>query len=89
MVLQSIKLAQAVYISEDESLARQMIEDKQIIKRAETKTNKAHMRRITDKVPETLDTSAMHMDLTRDLRRINSLITSVAYPLIPKEKPTE
>lgn len=89
MVLQSIKLAQSVYISEDESLARQMIEDKQIIKRAETRTNKAHMRRITDKVPETLDTSAMHMDLTRDLRRINSLITSVAYPLIPKEKPTE
>lgn len=85
MVLQSIKLAQSVYISGDRDLALQMIDDKKAIKKAEVKTNKAHMRRITDKVPETLDTSNMHMDLTRDLRRINSLITSVAYLLIEKE----
>lgn len=89
MVLSSVKLAQSVYISNDLVLARQMIEDKGLIKRAETKTNKAHMRRITDQVPEALDTSSIHMDLTRDLRRINSLITSVAYPIVDRESERE
>ncbi len=86
MVLKSVKLAQSVYISGDVKLARKMVRDKSRIKKAEIKTNKAHMRRITDKVPETMDTSGMHMDLTRDLRRINSLITSVAYSILENEE---
>ena len=73
-------------MSGDRNLAQQMIDDKNQIKRAEVETNKAHMRRITDRIPETLDTSGMHMDITRDLRRINSLITSIAYPILEKDK---
>ncbi len=86
MVLKSVSLAQSVYMSGDRNLAQQMIDDKNQIKRAEVETNKAHMRRITDRIPETLDTSGMHMDITRDLRRINSLITSIAYPILEKDK---
>jgi len=86
MVLQSVKFAQSVYISSDPELAKKMILAKDSIKRAEVKTNKAHMKRIANRVPEALDTSTMHMDLTRDLRRINSLITAIAYPILERDQ---
>ena len=40
---------------------------------------------MSEGVPETLDTSSMHLDMIRDLRRINALVTSVAYPLLEEE----
>jgi phosphate:Na+ symporter len=85
MVIHSIQLAQTVFISEDVALARQLVEEKGNIKEAEIKTSKAHMSRLREGRPETMDTSSMHMDMIRDLRRINSLITSVAYPILEEK----
>lgn len=82
MVLQSLKLAQQVFISQDVKLARKLVKDKAEIKMAEIKTSKAHISRLKDGVPETMDTSSMHMDIIRDLLRVNSMITSVAYPIL-------
>ncbi len=31
---------------------------------------------------ETIETSSLHLDILRDLKRINSHITSAAYPIL-------
>ena len=49
------------------------------------KTSRAHLDRLQKGVAETQDTSSMHMDMIRDLRRINSLVTSVAYPILEEK----
>ncbi|MAF68795.1 MAG: na+/Pi-cotransporter family protein [Micavibrio sp.] len=85
MVLDSLELAQKVFISQDVSLARQLVKNKTEIKNAEIRTSRAHISRLSEGVPETLDTSSMHLDMIRDLRRINALVTSVAYPLLEEE----
>jgi len=35
-------------------------------------------------VPDTLGSSAIHLDVLRDLKRINSHLTSAAYPLLER-----
>lgn len=82
LVLDSIRLAQTVFISGDTKLARQLVEDKAAIKQAETKAAISHMLRMQSGNPDTLATSDLHNDVIRDLRRINSLMASVAYPIL-------
>jgi phosphate:Na+ symporter len=41
-----------------------------------------HFARLRDGRPESLETSSIHLDIIRDLKRINSHLTSVAYPIL-------
>ncbi len=82
LVLDSVRLAQTVFISGDTRLARQLVEDKAVIKLAEKEASFNHLARLQLGVPETIATSDLHMDIIRDLRRINSLMASIAYPIL-------
>ena len=82
LVLDSVRLAQTVFISGDTRLARQLVEDKAVIKQAEMQASMNHLARLQQGIPETLATSDLHMDIIRDLRRINSLMASIAYPIL-------
>jgi len=82
LVIDSVRLAQTVFISGDIRLARQLVDDKAMIKQAEHSASVNHLGRLQRGVPETMATSDLHMDIIRDLRRINSLMTSVAYPIL-------
>ena len=82
LVLESMRLAQTVFISGDAKLARQLVEDKALIKQAEMQASINHMGRMQQGIPETLATSDLHMDIIRDLRRINSLMAAIAYPIL-------
>lgn len=82
LVLDSVRLAQTVFISGDARLARQLVEDKAVIKQAEMQASLNHLARLQQGIPETLATSDLHMDIIRDLRRINSLMASIAYPIL-------
>lgn len=82
LVLDSVRLAQTVFISGDTRLARQLVEDKAVIKQAEMQASLNHLSRLQQGVPETIATSDLHMDIIRDLRRINSLMASIAYPIL-------
>jgi len=41
-----------------------------------------HLARLRQGRPESIETSALHLDILRDFKRINSHITSVAYPIL-------
>jgi phosphate:Na+ symporter len=41
-----------------------------------------HFGRLRDGRPESIETSSIHLDIVRDLKRINSHLTSVAYPIL-------
>lgn len=82
LVLDSVRLAQTVFISGDTRLARQLVEDKAVIKQAEMQASLNHLSRLQKGIPETIATSDLHMDIIRDLRRINSLMASIAYPIL-------
>ena len=81
-VLQNMKLAQSLFLSEDPSLARILIDAKKTIREAEQATSSQHFDRLRKGLPETIATSSLHLDIIRDYRRINSYITTVAYSIL-------
>ena len=81
-VLQNMKLAQTLFLSEDPALARILIDAKKTIREAEQETSTQHFQRLREGLPETIATSSLHLDIIRDYRRINSYITTVAYSII-------
>ena len=42
----------------------------------------AHLGRLAGNTVESIETSSLHLDLIPDLRRINSHICSIAYPIL-------
>ena len=49
---------------------------------AESKAADSHFARLREGRPESIETSAIHMDVIRDLKRINGHLASVAYPIL-------
>ena len=49
---------------------------------AERDTSDRHYARLRDGRPESITSSAIHLDVIRDLKRINSHLTSVGYPIL-------
>jgi len=78
-VLDSFKSAFAVFMSGDIDAARRLIAGKAELKRAELAAADRHMARLRDGRPETIETTSLHLDVLRDLRRIHSHICSIAY----------
>ncbi len=81
-ILKNMKIAQAIFMSEDPKLARQLVDGKKNVRKAAQQSSEKHFQRLREGIPETLSTSALHTDIIRDYRRINSYITTVAYSIL-------
>lgn len=82
LVLESVQLAQSIFVSDDPVLAEQLLKDKNAIRDAEIAGMQTHIERLSEGLPETIATSSLHVDIIRDYRRINSYMCTVAYPLL-------
>jgi len=85
LVLDSVQLAQSIFVSMDAEMAKELLEDKRQIKVAEKEAMENHIERLSEGMPETINSSSLHIDLIRDYRRINSYVSIIAYPLIEEE----
>ena len=65
-------------------LARQLLEQKIEIRELEQEFIERHYWRIGAGRPESIETSAYHIDILRDLKRINSHLAAVAYPILER-----
>lgn len=81
-VLTNLGLALGVFITGDLSSARKLLAEKTHLREMENAATESHLERLRRGMPETLETTSLHMDILRDLRRINAHLTSVAYPIL-------
>ncbi len=81
-VLDNLKLALGVFISGDVKIARQLLDEKVAIRDAERSAAENHLARLREGRIESIDTSSLHLDVLRDLKRIHSHICAVAYPIL-------
>ncbi len=81
-VSQNLQLALNVFVTRDVSMARQLLEQKRILRQAELDAARNHYARVGAGLSEAIDTNGIHLDIIRDLKRINGHITSVAYPIL-------
>ena len=84
-LVEQFKLAIAVFVTGDRSLARQMIAAKEGFRERVHDSAEQHLDRLRSGRIESIESSALHLDLLRDFKRINSHLVSVAYPILEAE----
>jgi phosphate:Na+ symporter len=81
-VLENLRLALNVFTTRDITLARRLVAEKTAMREAEAKAADSHYARLREGRMESIETSSIHMDVIRDLKRINGHLASVAYPIL-------
>jgi len=81
-VLENLRLALNVFMTRDITLARRLVAEKASLREAEARTADSHFARLREGRTESIETSSIHMDVIRDLKRINGHLASVAYPIL-------
>lgn len=82
LTIDNLRIAQTIFVSRNADLARHLIEVKVDVRHMEKRSAERHLERLRDGLPESLQTSSLHLDMLRDLKRINAHIASVAYPIV-------
>ncbi len=81
-IMDSLRIAFGVFMSGDATEARKLLAEKAALRNAELAATETHLDRLREGRPETIETTSLHLDVLRDLRRIHSHICSVAYPVL-------
>jgi phosphate:Na+ symporter len=81
-IVENLKLAFCVFMNHDVRIARALIEEKTKLRTTELAYAESHLARLRAGRPESIETSSLHLDVLRDLKRIYSHICSVAYPVL-------
>ncbi len=81
-VASNLQRALNVLVSSDTESARDLLEEKLVVRQLEQSSTARHMERLRKRTVESIETSEIHLDAVRDLVQINTLVTSVAYPIL-------
>ncbi len=80
--MDSLRIAFGVFMSGDVNEARKLLVEKTHLRNTEIAATERHLDRLREGRPETIETTSLHLDVLRDIRRIHSHICSVAYPVL-------
>jgi phosphate:Na+ symporter len=74
-------------MSGDSVEAKKLIAEKAALRNVELAAAEHHIERLREGRRETMETTSLHLDVLRDLKRIHSHIASVAYPALNAAAP--
>jgi phosphate:Na+ symporter len=80
----NLRTAAAVFMTDDVRAARELLGEKEVFRDLENRATEAHFARVRAGRVESVETSALHLDMLRDLKRINAHIAAAAYPVLEK-----
>jgi phosphate:Na+ symporter len=81
-LIANLRLGMSVFLDGHVRDARRLLEEKARFRDLEHEYAATHIARLQDNTPEAIETSSLHLDLISDLKRINSHICSIAYPIL-------
>ncbi len=81
-LLANLALAMSVFLYGDLRNAQTLLEQKVLFRDLEREYATRHLARLQDNTVQSIGTSSLHIDLISDLKRINSHICSIAYPIL-------
>jgi phosphate:Na+ symporter len=72
-------------MTEDPRAARLLAEEKTAFRQLEEEATRVHLERLRGGAAEAVGASALHLDLLRDIKQINShLVAAAAYPVLER-----
>jgi phosphate:Na+ symporter len=81
-LLGNLRLAMSVFLDAHVRDAQRLLEEKARFRDLEHEYAANHIARLRDNTAQSIETSSLHLDLISDLKRINSHICSIAYPIL-------
>ncbi|WP_406624626.1 Na/Pi cotransporter family protein [Acidovorax sp. SDU_ACID1] len=78
----NLRLGMSVFLNGSVRDAQRLLEEKVRFRELERAYAATHLARLSDKTVQSMETSSLHIDLISDLKRINSHISSIAYPIL-------
>jgi phosphate:Na+ symporter len=83
-IMDTLQLSLNVFMAGQPDSARELIARKTELRKMELEDTDRHLERLRTGVFESIVTSSIHLDVIRDLKRINSHLVSVAYPVLER-----
>ena len=81
-LLANLRLGMSVFLDGHVRDAQKLLEEKARFRDLEHEYAATHIARLQDNTTQSIETSSLHIDLISDLKRINSHICSIAYPIL-------
>src|SRR5450432_3074683 len=81
-LLANLRLGMSVFLHGDLASAQRLLAEKVLFRDLERAYSQSHIERLTSNTMQSIETSSLHLDLISDLKRINSHICSIAYPIL-------
>ena len=81
-LLSNLRLGMSVFLDGRVGDARKLLEEKASFRELEHEYKAKHIARLQDNTAQSIETSSLHLDLISELKRINSHICSIAYPIL-------
>ena len=81
-LLANLRLGMSVFLDGHVRDAKKLLEEKARFRDLEREYAASHIARLQDNTAQSIETSSLHLDLISDLKRINSHICSIAYPIL-------
>ncbi|HEX7438636.1 MAG TPA: Na/Pi cotransporter family protein [Caldimonas sp.] len=81
-LLGNLRLAMSVFLDGHVRDAQRLLEEKAHFRDLEHEYAANHIARLRDNTAQSIETSSLHLDLISELKRINSHICSIAYPIL-------
>ncbi len=84
VVLRNVQQGIAVLMAEDVGLARELVEEKEKIRNIARDLQSRHLERLRQGTVESIETSAIHLELLRAFKSLNTSFAMIGYPLLLK-----
>ncbi|MET0312314.1 MAG: Na/Pi cotransporter family protein [Burkholderiaceae bacterium] len=81
-LIDNLRLGMSVFLNGNVRDAQKLLEEKARFRDLERAYAATHLVRLGDNTVQSIETSSLHIDLISDLKRINSHICSIAYPIL-------
>ncbi|KQQ89381.1 Na/Pi cotransporter family protein [Aureimonas sp. Leaf324] len=85
LTIENLRIAQTIFVTRDMTLARRLMSIKVEVRVLERQSAERHLQRLREGHAASLQTSSLHLDILRDLKRINAHIVSVAHPIMDEK----
>ena len=81
-LMDNLRLGMSVFLNGSVRDAQKLLEEKARFRDLERAYAGTHLARLSENTVQSIETSSLHLDLISDLKRINSHICSIAYPIL-------
>jgi len=81
-LLSNLRLSMSVFLDGHVRDAQKLLEEKARFRALELEYAANHIARLQDQTSQSIETSSLHLDLISELKRINSHLCSIAYPIL-------